>query len=314
MMLSRVAERVYWMARYLERVENTARLVNAHTILLMDMPDDVQVNWFTLIKTMGQEEKYFQTYRTITENNVMSFLLVDDVNHDSLIRSVSSVRENARTSLDLLPEELWLQTNELYLYLKDAHLSIGNRYRRQKILLDVLAHCQRIYGILDNYMSRNNAFSFFQLGKYVERTDMISRILETTSVILSDTDSLVVRNYSSILWASVLRALSAQQMYIQNKRQSKREANGLKFLISDERFPRSLNFSIASIGNYLQYLPNADEVIEKQNVLLQHVQSPELASMKAEEAHILMNQIQIELSALHQQINDSWFHPETTAV
>ena len=138
-MLSRVAERVYWLARYLERVENTARLINVHTGLLMDLPRDVEIDWFTLVTIFDAEMFYHANFEQINENNVMQFLLAEPNNPISLLNSLSAVRENARTSLDILPEETWEQVNELYLLVKNETLSdcvghIGQSYEPESCL------------------------------------------------------------------------------------------------------------------------------------------------------------------------------------
>ncbi|HEC72821.1 MAG TPA: alpha-E domain-containing protein, partial [Methylophaga aminisulfidivorans] len=153
-MLSRVAERIYWMARYLERVENTARLINVHTALLMDLPEHIELDWFTLITILDAEKLYAEKHDSDTEHNIMHFMLADTDYGSSLINSVAAVRENARTSLDVLPEEVWEQVNELNLLVKSELSSIGNRRRRQKLLLTIMESCQCIWGMISNHMSR----------------------------------------------------------------------------------------------------------------------------------------------------------------
>ena len=112
MMLSRVAERVYWMARYLERTENTARLINVHTSMMMDLPKRMEINWFTLIHLFNADEIFHERYKRVTEENIMQFLIADRDNPVSLASSLFSVRENVRTSLDLLTEDCSAQAPE----------------------------------------------------------------------------------------------------------------------------------------------------------------------------------------------------------
>lgn len=87
-MLSKVAERVYWMARSLERTENTARLISVHTSLLMDMPAEMEINWFTLVKIFNAESLYHELHLTINESDIMHFLVAEESNPSSLIRSL----------------------------------------------------------------------------------------------------------------------------------------------------------------------------------------------------------------------------------
>ena len=211
-MLSRVAERVYWLARYLERVENTARLINVHTGLLMDLPRDVEIDWFTLVTIFDAEMFYHANFEQINENNVMQFLLAEPNNPISLLNSLSAVRENARTSLDILPEETWEQVNELYLLVKNEMAAISNRRRRQQLLLTIMERCQTVWGILVNHMSRNHAYHFMQTAKHLERADMTSRILEMTSLLMAENRSESMRAAEGILWTHLLLRLTVHPL------------------------------------------------------------------------------------------------------
>ena len=112
-MLSRAAERMYWFGRYIERVENTARLINVNTNLMLDLPK-VKYIWGSLISITGYEEQFANRFSTADERNVIKFLLEDE--SCSIRKSVTMVRENARTSREIMPNEAWQKVNELYLY------------------------------------------------------------------------------------------------------------------------------------------------------------------------------------------------------
>lgn len=312
-MLSRVAERVYWLARYLERVENTARLINVHTTLLLDLPEHVEVNWFTLVTIFDGETLYHEKHVAIEESNIMHFLMADTEFGSSLINSLASVRENARTSLDTLPEETWEQVNELYLLVKEEMSSVSNRRRRQKLLVTIMEKCQSIWGIISNHMSRNFAYDFIQTGKHLERADMTSRILEMTSLLVAENRSDSLRQFEGLLWTNLLRALSAQQMYTQAKSPTVVAAEVLSFLISDSRFPRSLRFSINAVGHYLNYLPRPEAILEMQQHLLNLLHSYDPAVTKDLTIHKKMDELQMELAELNSQICSNWFYPVYSA-
>ena len=109
-MLSRVAENVYWMARYLERAEDTARLINSMTNLLIDMPRDVEIGWYELIKVVGVEKLYNEHYPDKTdERTVMRFLISETRNPSGIVTCINAARENARVSRDIVPNEVWEQ-------------------------------------------------------------------------------------------------------------------------------------------------------------------------------------------------------------
>src|SRR5690606_1659640 len=123
-MLSRVAERLYWTSRYLERVENTARLMGVYTNLLLDMPSGVNIGWYNLV-TLNNAEAWFENrYKVKDERNVMRFLLSDPDYPGSMMSSLQGVRENIRTTRDVVPAESWEYINELTLYVQD-NLNMG---------------------------------------------------------------------------------------------------------------------------------------------------------------------------------------------
>jgi len=313
MMLSRVGERVYWMARYLERVENIARLLNVHTALLMDLPIDRGITWYTLVQIFDGEEAFKDAYDVVDESNIMQFLITDTNNSSSLLSALLAARENTRTSLDALPEETWEQVNELYLMTKEALPSINNRYRRQKLMLKIMTRCQTIFGILGNHMSRNTAYDFIQVGKYIERADMTSRTLDMATLLLSDSRSETVKKYEVILWTNLLRALSAHQMYLQDKRVSVKAKKVLNFLVNNDEFPRSLAFSVMAIGTYLQDLPNAGKVLAIQNEMDDKLVDYNEELKNTRDVHLVMEKFQVDMGEIHTAIRDTWFYPDATA-
>jgi uncharacterized alpha-E superfamily protein len=311
-MLSRVAERVYWLARYLERVENTARLMNVHTALLMDLPEQMEINWFTPVTLFDAEQLYFDLNDDTDEYSIATFLLAESRFPASLINSLSAVRENSRTTIDVLPDVLWEQVNELYLMTKSEMSAVGNRHRRQQLLLRIIEKCQAIWGMVANHMSRNHAYYFMQVGKHLERADMTSRILELASLLVSDTRSELLRKYEGIVWTNLLTALSARQMYIQAQSPAINVDYVLAFLINDLSFPRSLAFSINSIGSYLKKLPAYKTSKTLQTHLADQLENFDEV-IPAATIHTYMDELQVGLNNLNMQIGKSWFYPDNAA-
>jgi len=311
-MLSRVAERVYWFARYIERIENTARLMNVHTALLMDLPEQMEINWFTPVTLFNAEDVYFELHDSVDEYSVAHFLLAEPNYSSSLMNSLASARENARTTIDILPDVLWEQVNELYLEVKSEMSSIGNRRRRQQLLLTIIEKCQSIWGMVANHMSRNHAYHFMSAGMHLERADMTSRILELTSLLVSDTRSEMLRKYEGIVWTNLLTSLSARQMYIQTESPAINVDSVLAFLINDMSFPRSLAFSLENIGQCLTKLPECEYSQTLQLQLNEHLQDLTQQSLPVDTIHTHMDELQAGLSTLNQQIGTSWFYPDYT--
>ncbi|TXH73894.1 MAG: alpha-E domain-containing protein [Thiothrix sp.] len=311
MMLSRVAERVYWMARYLERADNTARLISAHTVLLMDLPETLEFNWFTPVVIFNAEAQYKKSYPEVSEENVMRFLIADRDNPSSLLGSFANVRENVRTSLDLLPEEIWEQVNQTYMQLQAALSSLGSRHSRQMVLRDVMAACQRIRGVLESHLSRDHAFDFIQIGKHVERADMTSRTLEMTSLLLAEDRSHALRRYESILWSSLLSALGGQQMYLRHKNSRVVARDVLQFLCQDLQFPRSLLYSLTGLNFYLARLPEPSSVSVISAKVAEQFAKQDITAIPVDQIHWFMDRLQADLTVLHNEIAKTWFYPET---
>lgn len=309
-MLSRVAERVYWMARYLERAEKTARLINVHTALLMDLPGRMEINWFTLIRLFNAEGLFRQHYDWGTEANIMQFLIADRNNPASLATSLANVRENVRTSLDVLPEEIWAQVNQIHLLMNECLPSISDRHKRQGFLRDVMKHCQCIRGALDSHMSRDNSFDFMQIGKHLERADMSTRILEMTSLLLSEERSEMLRKYEGILWTNLLQALSARQMYLQHIHPRVEAQSVMRFLLNDDVFPGSVGYSLSAMVRRMKYLPEREAPQAMAQAIFEHLVAQDISKIPAAEVHTLMDYVQAELGGLHTVIAKTWFYPD----
>src|SRR5262245_52653245 len=129
-MLSRVAERVYWTGRYVERAESTARLVKAYTTQVMDLPKGVEPGWKHLVDITGANAPFEERHGTYDERSTIDFLLADADNPGSILSALAMARENVRTTRDILPTEAWEHANELYLYAKaSAADSVGRKHR-----------------------------------------------------------------------------------------------------------------------------------------------------------------------------------------
>ena len=162
-MLSKVAERLYWTARYIERVENTARLVSVYDNLLFDLPTEVDISWYNLITLNSAGELFEERYRVRDERNVVKFMLADDTNPSSLLMALKSVRENVRTTRDVLPIESWEMINALYIFARENIQQGINRKARHEFLAQIIKGCQQINGLMTGTMSRDDPWQFLRL-------------------------------------------------------------------------------------------------------------------------------------------------------
>ena len=177
-MLSRVAERFYWMARNIERAENTARLLNAYNLLMLDLPRGVGLSWSQLVDISGSQDIFASRYRRASERNVLGFILSERDNPGSIITCVSMARENVRTTRDIMPSEGFEQVNELLLFVRRRLASRNANKNVYNFLAEVVQRCQGITGLLAGTMSHDAAYQFVRLGRNLERADMTTRVLD----------------------------------------------------------------------------------------------------------------------------------------
>jgi len=242
-MLSRVADAIYWMGRYLERAENVARFVDVNLHLGLDLPHEIDRQWEPLVKTTGDAARFAERYGTASEDYVINFLTFDDTYPNSILSCIASARENARTIREVISSEMWEQINTLYIFVKEGYTaarpiqSAHNFYRRVKM------SCHLFWGLTDNTMSHNEAWHFARLGRYIERADKTSRILDIKYFIILPSADEVGTPFDNIQWSALLKSASALEMYRKSWRRITSE-RVVEFLLLDSEFPRSVRFCI----------------------------------------------------------------------
>jgi len=306
-MLSRVAERLYWTARYLERAENTARLVKVFSSLMLDLPNGVGINWRQLVDISGAPDLFDKNYRTCGERNVIKFMLFDPDNPGSLFSSLSSARENVRTSRDLVPSEGWEHVNELYLFAKkkvDRKTLIKDRY---EFLSEIIMRCQQITGLLAGTMSNGDAYQFVRMGRNLERADMTTRQIDVGSAIIIAA-GVEQERLENRLWTYVLKSLSAHQMYRQSVRRRVSPDHVLTFLLQDMNFPRTIAHTLGEVLSCFEKgLSHNDEPMRAVWRLQRLIADANVAQLHNEGLHEFIEQLQTELGSLHGLVASTWF-------
>lgn len=317
-MLSRVAQNVYWMARYIERAEDTARLISVNDILLLDLPKN-SLGWAPLLFMSGGQDQFFENNAEVNELNVIQFLVGDRKNSGSILSALSFARENLRTTRDVVPREAWEQINTLYMYVRD-HLVIGmSRRGRHEFLRRILHGSQQITGLLAGTMSHTHAYDFVRLGRNLERADMTTRIVDVRSANLLIGQSQVQSQptnaeqeqegnpFDNIQWMSVLKSLGAYQMYRQQVRLRVRGPDVLRFLLQDPHFPRSVLHCQKELEISLKDLPKNDGPMECIAKMKQQLADAKITELASEGLHEFIDELQIGLGAIHDQLVTTYF-------
>lgn len=306
-MLSRSAERIYWLARYLERSENSARLISVYMNLLLDLPKGVEMGWQQLIRINGSEQHFYRKHKSANERSVTRFLMADANHAGSLFSSLSFARENMRTTRELLPDEAWEQVNEMYLFTKNNLDTVAGRRGRVILLNEIMEGCQRFSGLLSGYMSHNHLYRFIRLGRNIERADMSSRILELATLLLSESRSSEMRQYESILWMNILKTFNALLMYRQHVRSRITGDDVLNYLLRDDALPRSVACCIADMADAVAKLPNHAQLPAKVTELQRYVQAIDTREATQSQLRTILDDLQSRLGNLHDEISVNWF-------
>ncbi len=306
-MLSRSAERLYWLARYLERTENTARLVSATMNLIYDLPFGVELGWHNLLNICGVEAAFNQRYKTCSEQNAIHFLLTDMNNPGSLLASLTIARENIRTSREMMPDEAWEQVNEMYLYAKNNLDQVLHRRERALFLQEIMRGCQRFTGFIAGAMSRNASYRFISLGRNVERADMTTRIMDFGTILLAENRSHMMREYETMLWINVLKSLSALLMYRKQIRQRIKGKEVLSYLLKNPEFPGAVHHCLLEINDCIQQLPNCKELADFIDPMIVEILEINIGETTPAQLRITLDTLQAQFNDLHQQISATWF-------
>lgn len=308
MMLSRSAERVYWTGRYLERAENTARIVQQHTQLMLDLPDSVGVGWDQLVRIVGAEPAFRASGREATESDTLPFLLSDPDSVVSLVFSLRCARENIRNTRDLLPQESWESVNELYRFARDALARATDDEDRFDIIDECIGRCQQINGILNGTMSHHEPYRFLMLGKSIERADMTSRIIEVAAAYIQQNER-VVRRFGSSLWTNVLKSVSGFQMYRQFRQPQVIGIEVIDFLLRDRAFPRAIGFCADVSETSASRLPSPEATRSAISDVQELLHPVPKESITAADVSQLMDTVQARLGKVHVAVAETWFLP-----
>lgn len=306
-MLSRVAEHIYWMARYIERAENSARLINVTTNLVLDLPKKVAFDWRALLDITGYGEIYQAHHAAADERNVVRFLIGDAVNPGSILRSLDNARENARTIRDIIPREAWEQINHLNLRCKsDLQFGLSQRGRYDYLRWIILG-TQTITGMLAGTMNHDYGYDFLRMGRNLERADMTTRIIDVRSANLFSEQTTGLSPYDNIQWMSVLKSLTGYQMYRRAMQVRVRRPDVLKFLFKEKSFPRSFFHAIGEVESCLQHLPRNEAPLRLVTALQRELIGAEPEQLSQSALHEFIDQLQIHLARISEEITATYF-------
>lgn len=312
-MLSRVADAVYWMNRYVERAENVARFVDVNLHLALDLPEGSREQWTPLVATTGDNAWFQERYGAPTRESVMRFLTFDARYPSSILSCLRSARENARGVREIISSEMWESINKAHLFVQEAARRPEEIMAAPHEFYDaVKLAAQQYIGTLYVTMTHNEAWHFARLGRLLERADKTSRIVDVKYFLLLPDPADVGTPYDELQWAALLKSASAFEMY--------RKRHGLitpervvDFLLFDPKFPRSARYCVTKSERSLHAITGSpldagSTSVERE---VRHLRSDLLGSAVREVIagglHEYLDALQVKLNAVDDAVFETFF-------
>jgi uncharacterized alpha-E superfamily protein len=263
-MLSRVAYSLYWMARYIERAENIARIVDVNLQLLLDIRtlDEKRLAeyWLPIVQATGEEEGFFKLHPHPTGQAVTEFLVFQPENPNSIFQSVCQARENARMVRDQITLELWEELNRLYLFVRSPQARECWRRSASEFFQEIKSSSLHLIGIINATLIHDEGWWFVQCGQFLERGDKTTRILDVRYQSLPERGAPQNVNQDSALeWSAVLRSCSAWDAYKSIYGADVHPRQVAEFLLLNDNFPRSVRFCVTELNHALRRISGVPE-------------------------------------------------------
>ena len=294
-MLASIAEKTYWLSRYIERIENTSRLINVNSDLLLDIPYEGSDDLKHLIKITGHINDF---KKKNTKENVYYFLIQDESNPSSIKYSIEMAKMNSRYLLTMLPKSAWEQFNNLYIDFNSKHKP------HSEDLYRIIRNSQRFFAIITDGMQRNDVFNFIKLVRFIERADMLSRIIEDQ---ILRKENHVNKYYQNLQWSSVLRSINGFESFKLINKDNLNQEIVLRFMIMEKLFPRSLKYCVNKLLEVQRFLPKSPSIKKDISILLQDFTNENLYKNDKKMLKVL-DDFQFGLINLDKTIKENFFN------
>ncbi len=307
-LLARFAENLYWLGRYLERAENTARILHINETYARDNP--AGPDWRRVLDLYSDTERFFENHDQANARAVLDFYILDRGNPTSIAFSVANARENARTVRHLISTEMWTQINLFHNAMKAKTLPTIMLSQLSSVASGMVTHCQTFDGIADGTFLRGEPYSFYQLGKYLERADQTTRVLDIgyDRLSLQDPDAV-----SSVQWSTMLRSVSGYHAYRYRHPASSSPGDIATFLLYDTEFPRAVALCIQRVTERLHDLEQRhdkqrrDELEKPRRALEFAMDTGPGAKLTSKRLHQFLDNVQISLADMSNAIANAYF-------
>jgi uncharacterized alpha-E superfamily protein len=312
-LLARYAECVFWMARFVERAENLARIIEVHETYARDRSG--ARDWYAIVQLNADEEAFSAKHATASPQKIIRFYLTDRENPNSILSVVRAARENARTLRPLVSTEMWVQLNVFYnrlMAIDDRELAPGSL---SSLLSAIKEACQTFTGITEGTFYRDQAWYFYRLGRYIERADQTTRLLDSKYYVLVR-DAGVANMVNTGQWLALLRAASGYHAFRLLHQSDLTPWRVAGFLLFNQSFPRSVYLCVREVDNAVTelkshyYLRGGNDVAEGLDQLRSILGTRSIEEVLAGGLHEFIDFIQRYLIAITDRLGAAFFgHP-----
>ena len=248
-MLSRIADSLFWLNRYMERSDCMMRVIRTNYILSFDVGNTNNFSWKDVAKTFSHSPEGIDDEQVKDTSAALKFLIADSKNLNSTKVLITKARENARGVQDNITKEVWEQVNQLYHIVNAPELEKKLTGSRALELIDLLDQNNTLYyGVTDSTMPRGQGWSFMNLGKFIERC-LLS--IETSYMHFTKIDHQLDKTQDILFWRNLLLSLSGYELYLKTYTRDQHTMNVVDHIIFNKNFPRSLIYSLHRISRYL---------------------------------------------------------------
>ncbi|SLN53880.1 alpha-E domain-containing protein [Oceanibacterium hippocampi] len=237
-LLARFAESALWIARYMERAENLARLLDVNEMFSQDRHDLEE--WLPIVTINADDERFHASYPAPTVEDVINFYILDDENPTSIKSAVRSARENARMIRHLISTEMWTQLNMFHNRLATMNRGEIRLANLSPICMEIKETCQTHAGIISGTLYRDEVWCFYQIGKYLERADQTTRLLDIKFQHAARPSDDIEAMTDAGLWNALLRSVAGYHAFRREHPRGFKPEMVAGFLINDDGFPRSV--------------------------------------------------------------------------
>ena len=253
-MLGKTAGGLFWMYRYLERAENTARLIEAGQRIALTRLEAGDSEWTSILQAGGVKSAFDREYDAVTRDAAVDWMLRSKANPSSVLSCIESARQNARLVRTALTGEVWSATNAAYMRIREKLARKVSERDLPDVLRDIRQHTSLVRGMTHGTMLRNEIYDFVRLGTFLERADNTARILDVKYYVLLPSVSAVGTSLDNVQWETILRAVSARGGFRMEYGAGGGPAEITEFLVLNKRMPRSLAFCVDKLRSNLRYL------------------------------------------------------------